>query len=282
MRYAVNTLLWTAAFDRSHIDLLPKIAEAGFEGVEIARFAFDGFPARDIRRGVESNGLECIFCSALTGHMSLIDPDTHDAALEYLKTGVRTAAEIGASMFIGPFCSPVGYLPGRRRTADEWNRAVDGLRKLGPVLADAGVTLALEPLNRFETYFLNTAEDARALAIAVADPRVGILFDTFHANIEEKSIPRAIEMLGEYVTHVHACENDRGIPGTGHIAWPGVFDALHRINYDGWVSIESFGFAVPEIAAAACIWRDLAPAPDAIAWEGLKFLKGLKGSGAAA
>jgi D-psicose/D-tagatose/L-ribulose 3-epimerase len=135
------------------------------------------------------------------------------------------------------------------------------------------VDLAIEPLNRFEAYFLNTAEDAARLCEEVGHPRVGVLFDTFHANIEEKDLGAAIVRLGRHIKHVHACENDRGIPGTGHVEWNCVFPALKQIGYDGWVVIESFGFAIEAIAAAACIWRDIAPTPESIAWEGVKFLK---------
>jgi D-psicose/D-tagatose/L-ribulose 3-epimerase len=275
MKFGINTLLWTAAFDRSNVHLLPRIKEAGFDGVEIARFAFHDFPVTDIRRALEENGLECIMCSALTGKTSLADPDTHTAALDFLKQGIRAAADLGAKLFVGPFCSPVGYLTGRRRTQDEWSRVTDGLRELGPVLEDAGVTMAVEPLNRFETFFLNTAHDARQLADTVSHPRVGILLDTFHANIEEKSIGAAAELLGDRLVHVHACENDRGIPGTGHVEWPELFGALRKTDYNGWLVIESFGFAIPEIATAACIWRDLASSPEAIAWDGLKFLRSM-------
>jgi D-psicose/D-tagatose/L-ribulose 3-epimerase len=135
------------------------------------------------------------------------------------------------------------------------------------------VDLAIEPLNRFEAYFLNTTEDAARLCEEVGHPRVGVLFDTFHANIEEKDLGAAIIGLGRHIKHVHACENDRGIPGTGHVEWNCVFPALKRIGYDGWIVIESFGFAIEAIAAAACIWRDIAPSPEVIAWEGVKFLR---------
>ena len=277
MKYGINTLLWTAAFDGSHLDLLPRIKAMGFDGVEIARFDFQGSARVPIRRAAEENGLEVIACSALTGRMSLANEHA-PASLDFLKEGIHWAAEIGATTLVGPFCSAVGYLPGRRRTADEWKRVVDGLQTLSPVLAETGITLAIEPLNRFETFFLNTAADARALCDAVDDPKIGVLFDTFHANIEEKTIASALEALGPHLKHVHTCENDRGIPGSGHVAWPELFDSLQRQKYDGWLVIESFGAAIPEIAAAACIWRDLAPTSEAIAEDGLKFLKNCQGA----
>ena len=271
MKYAVNTLLWTAAFDAGHLDLLARIKAGGFDGVEIARFDFGGFPAAQIRRALEQNQLECTFCTALTGQLSLAGND--GKALAHLKDAIHCAADIGAKVLAGPFCSAVGYLPGRRRTDDEWKRVIDGFRALIPALEETRVTLAIEPLNRFETFFLNTAADAKLLCDAVDHPQVGVLFDTFHANIEEKSIGAGLRATGRHLKHVHASENDRGVPGSGHVDWNALREGLRQLNYDGWLVIESFGFAIKEISAAACVWRDLAKTPDAIAYDGLQFLK---------
>ncbi|MBK5290265.1 MAG: sugar phosphate isomerase/epimerase [Acidobacteriia bacterium] len=274
MKFGVNTLLWTAAFDREHLPLLGQIKQRGFDLVEIARFNWDGFPAAEIRRELQRLDLGISTCSALTGNMSLVSQDAaiRAEALAFLRRGVEAAAEIASPVLIGPFCAPVGYLPGRRRTTDEWKWAVEGLQSLGATLDEFGITLAVEPLNRFETYFLNTTPDAVTLCREVNHPRVGILFDTFHANIEDKNLGDSIRAAAPYLNHVHACENDRGVPGSGHIEWASVFEALRQINYERYVVIESFGFAIKEIAAAACIWRDLAPSPDVIAWDGLRFL----------
>ena len=276
MKFGVNTLLWTAGFDSTHLSLLPPIKNAGFDGVEIARFDFKGFPAAEIRREADALGLEIIFCSALTADASIVTEDAaiRSRSLEFLKDGIRVAAELGAHVFIGPYLSAVGLLPGRRRTDDEWKRGIEGLQSLGDTLASHDVTLAVEPLNRFETYSLNTAEDAAALCEAVRHPNIGILYDTFHAHIEEKHTGDAIRRVGPWLKHVHTCENDRGVPGSGQVHWDAVFPALRDVGYDGWLVIESFGQNVPEIAAAACIWRDLAPSPEAIMLGGLQFLKG--------
>ncbi len=131
----------------------------------------------------------------------------------------------------------------------------EGFQSVGDTLAAHGVTFAIEPLNRFETYFLNTAADAAALAKEIGHPNIGILFDTFHANIEEKSIASGYRTVGPYLKHVHTCENDRGIPGSGHVAWKEVFQALRELKYDGWLTIEGFGFALKDLSAAASIWR---------------------------
>jgi D-psicose/D-tagatose/L-ribulose 3-epimerase len=272
MKYGINTFLWTASFNESNLDLLPRIKAMGFDGVELARFSFDDCPTAPIRRALEENALECTFCTALTGRLSLANEQA-PAALTFLRDAIHWAAEVGAKTVAGPFCSAVGYLPGRRRTEDEWQRAIEGLRSLTPVLEETGVALAVEPLNRFETFFLNTGADAAALCDAVNHPQVGVLFDTFHANIEERSIRSALVKIGRHLKHVHTCENDRGTPGSGHVAWPELFDSLGRLHYDGWLVIESFGSRVPEIATAACIWRDLAVSPEALAEDGLKFLK---------
>jgi D-psicose/D-tagatose/L-ribulose 3-epimerase len=185
----------------------------------------------------------------------------------------EACAEAGAKLIAGPLYSPVGYLPGRRRTEDEWKNAVDGYKQLGPVLAANGVTACIEPLNRFETYFLNTTEDAVKLCAEIDHPNVGILWDTFHANIEEKDPAKALRTTGRFLKHVHTCENDRGTPGSGHVDWKGVFGALRDMKYDGWLTIESFGFAIGELSAAASIWRDIERTPEDIAFEGIKFLK---------
>ena len=275
MKFGINTLLWTAAFGEEHLDLLPRFREWGFDGVEIARFAFDGFPAAKIRAALEREGLECTFCSALTGEVSLISQDAavRKAALEFLKDGIRVAAELGSPVFLGPFCSPVGKHTGQRPTSEEWKRATEGFAALSPELDACGVNLAHEPLNRFETYFTTTAAEVLQLCEQVGHPRLGVLFDTFHANIEEKDSAAAIAACGPRLHHIHICESDRGIPGTGQVHWNTVLPAIQNSGYDGWLVIESFGSRIPEIAAAACLWRDVAPSAEAIAREGVAFLK---------
>ncbi len=277
MQIGVNTLLWTAGFRLEHLPLIGKARELGLDGIELATFDFSSFPAAAARRELSALEMPGILCSALVGGMSLATDDValRARSLEFLKAGARATAEAGMSLFVGPFCSAVGYLPGRRRTADEWARCVDGLQSLGSYCDQFGVRVAVEPLNRFETYFLNTAADALRLCEEVAHPRIGVLYDTFHANIEEKNQAASIRLLGSHIFHVHTCENDRGIPGSGPIDWVGVIGALKEIGYDDWLVIESFGPGIKEIAAAACIWRDLADSPDDIPMIGARNLRAL-------
>src|SRR5258706_9404230 len=275
MKFGVTTFIWTASFDRSHLHLLPVIKEHGFDGIEVSLFRPLDFAAADIRRGLEENSLECTVCSVLTGGLSVISEDAavRRDTLSHMKDCVKATVDVGAGLIAGPLYSPVGYLPGRRRTADEWKWAVECYQSLGGLLERHTVTIAIEPLNRFETYFLNTAADAVKLCDEINHPRVGILFDTFHANIEEKDIAAGYRTVARHLKHVHTCENDRGIPGSGHIEWGAVFQAVHDLGYDGWLTIEGFGFAIPGLSAAAAIWRDIERTPEAIAFDGLPFLK---------
>jgi D-psicose/D-tagatose/L-ribulose 3-epimerase len=275
MKFGANTLIWSGEYDSRVQRLLPAIKENGFDGIEFPLFRLEGFDAAAVRKDTEAAGLECTVASALTGGLSLIsdDADTRAKARQQLKDKLNAATEAGAKVFCGPMYSPVGYLPGRRRTADEWKQAVEGFHSMGETLTANGMVLAIEPLNRFETYFLNTAADAARLCDQIDHPNIGILFDTFHANIEEKDIAAGIRTVGRHLRHVHTCENDRGIPGSGHVEWSGVFQALRDLRYDGWLTIESFGFNIGDISAAAAIWRDIEKTPESIAFEGVKFLK---------
>lgn len=274
MKYGVNLLIWTANFTEAHFPLLPKLKAAGFDGVELPLFAPEGYPAARVKQELDANGLEATTCVIIPeGNLFDADAAQRGKAMEHMKQAIAVNAELGSKMMAGPLYSPVGWLPGRRRTGEEWQRAIESYQQLGETLDAHGVSVGIEPLNRFETFFLNTAADGAAFCDAVGHARVGLLIDTFHSNIEEKNVADAYRIAGKHLKHVHTCENDRGIPGSGHVPWDDVFAALRDVNYDGWLTIESFGFNLPEISAAAAIWRDLAPTPDAIAVEGVKFLK---------
>jgi D-psicose/D-tagatose/L-ribulose 3-epimerase len=225
-----------------------------------------------VRREVANAGLALTVTTALPSdrHIAGEEEGVRRRTREWLRVALEKVTEAGGRMLAGPIYSPVGYLPGRRRTDAEWRRAVDELRQL-EWSAD-GARLAIEPLNRFETYFLNTAADGRRLCDEIGNPRIGILFDTFHANIEEKSIAGAIAEIGPRLLHVHLCENDRGVPGSGHIPFREVIGALRQQGYGGLVVVESFASTIQEIAAATAMWRDYAPSPDAFAEGAARYL----------
>lgn len=275
MRYGVNIFIWSADYNPSVAELFPAIKAGGFDGVEVPIFRPADFQSTHLRRALEANGLGATAVTVLVEGLNIISPDAdiRRRSVADFADKIKAIADAGIQVLAGPMYSPVGYLPGRRRTSDEWKWAVDAFQSVTPALDSTGASLAIEPLNRFETYFLNTVADGVALCDEIAHPRVGMLVDTFHANIEEKDIATAYRMAARHLKHVHTCENDRGIPGSGHIEWPSIVDAIKSTGYDGWLTIESFGFALGEISAAASIWRDIEKSPEMIAYDGVRFLR---------
>ncbi len=279
-KFSVSTLLWQVDFTPADLPLLARLKAHGFDGVDIAVFEPARFDAPVIRRGLEANGLECTVCSVIPRGLSLISDDAavRAGARQHLRDVIKVAAETGAHIVDGPLYCPVGYLPGRRRTTDEWKWAVDGLQSVTGDLTSHDVTLAIEPLNRFETFFVNTSADVAALCDDVGHPRVGVTYDTFHSNIEDKDLGAAIRRIGRHLKFVQMSESDRGTPGSGHVAWPEVIEALREVGYDGWLSIESFAANLADFSSAVCIWRDIEPVTESIAFDGVKFLKTLVAS----
>lgn len=277
MKYGVNTMVWTTRVSEEQRPLFSRIKEWGFDGVEL--FLSPAEPANlpAVKRMLDDLGLERAACSVLPREANLISGDAQMRArgVEFLKQCVERTAELGGRLICGPLYAGLGVMTGRRRTEDEWKWAAEGLRDAAERGRELGVTLCIEPLNRFETYFLNTLEDAARLVRDIRSPNVQIHFDTFHANIEERHPAESLRLVAKELGHVHLSENDRGIPGTGHNDWRGVFLALKEIGYDGWMTIESFAQPEPELAAAAAIWRDLAPSGDDLARRGLQFAKAL-------
>lgn len=275
MNIGVNTMVWTGKFDTSHLALLERIKKWGFDSVEISIFDYTDFPIRETREALENLGLKLSVTSAMPAGTSLLDvsAQTRKASMDWMRRALATVSELGGTVLAGPFYSPVGFLPGTRRTEDEWKRVVDCYRELAPEFEKLPAKVAIEPLNRFETFFLNLDQDAVRLCDEINSPSVGILFDTFHANIEERDLFAACRGTAKHLLHVHTCENDRGAPGSGHIPFPGLFETLKSIGYDGLLVIESFASNIPEIARAAAIWRDLAESQDQLAIQGLEYLR---------
>ena len=201
------------------------------------------------------------------------DAKHRKGALQHLKWAIECSQALGSNLLCGPFYQPLGMFSGQAPTEEEKQRAAEVHRQAGDLAAKANVTLALESLNRFECYFLNTMADAAAYVKRVNHPNCGVMFDTFHANIEEKDPVGCISENIDVIKHVHISENDRGTPGKGHIDWRGTFKALRSGGYDQWLVIEAFGRALPDLAAATRVWRDFFPSRDGVYIEGLKFIK---------
>lgn len=281
MKIGVNTWVWTSPFSTQEFGLLPKIKAMGFDLVEVAVDDIALIDAALLGKVARDNDLSVGICGAFgpSRDMSSDDPAVRRNAAQYIVDCIGLAQAVGSTLVSGPLYAAVGKT--RLAPADQKARerawAVEGLRQVGKVATDAGVTLGIEPLNRFETDMINLVDQAITLIREIDHPAYKLHIDTFHANIEEKSIPDAIRAAGSLLGHFHACENDRGIPGTGHVDWIGIRDALREIGYDGPVVIESFTPGAVEIAKAAAIWRPLAPSQDELARQGARFLRDLLG-----
>ncbi len=277
MKYGVNTMVWTTRVGKAQEPLLARIKEWGFDGAELFLSPEEPADLRAVRAVLDRLGLERTTCTVIPRDCHLVspEPDVRARGVRYLKACLERTVDLGSNLICGPMHSGLGVMSGRRRTQDEWKWAVEALREVGGRATELGVMVCLEPLNRFETYFLNTLEDAGRLVHDIGIPNVKIHFDTFHANIEERHPAAALRSIAKELGHVHISENDRGIPGTGHNDWRGVLMTLKEIGYGGWLTIESFAQPEPDLAAAAAIWRDLAPSGDELARAGLKFIRNL-------
>jgi D-psicose/D-tagatose/L-ribulose 3-epimerase len=275
MKVGMNLLLWTGNVTEEHYPLLEKIKAWGFDGAELPLFGFDKAQYQAIRKTLDSIGLECTTVTIVPPEANPIDSDSkiRAAAVDRLKQAIDTCQILNCKVMCGPYVSPVGKLVGRGRSADEWKWAVESFQKLAPYAQQAGVMLGLEALNRFETYFVNCMADISRLVDEVNHPNFRLMYDTFHANIEEKSVPEAIRTAGKRIVHVHISENDRSTPGEGQVRWSENFETLKAINYDGWLVIEAFGLALPELAAATCIWRRMFPDEEHVATRGIQFIR---------
>ena len=275
VRYGLNLLVYTASLPKDKIDVIPKVAEMGYDGVEIPFTDLAVLDAPAIRKAREKAGVGLSSCCVLEEHGGLCSHEASErkAGLDRLRRMVDLTAEMGGDVMGGPLYAPVRYLTGRAPTAEELAWCAEGLAAAADHAAKAKVTLAIEPLNRFETFVVTTAGDAVKLVQATNRPNLKVQMDTFHANIEERDTAAAIRATGRRLGHFHACENDRGIPGTGQVRWKEVFAALREIDYTGWVTIESFATGIVDLCAAACIWRPIYDSADDLATKGLAFLK---------
>jgi len=281
VKYGAYALIWAPEFGEEQLYLFDKVKEMGFEGIEIPLgYPFlRSLPVSGIKKKIEQTGLQCVCSTGLDEERNIISSqqEKRQKGIKFLQECVKIAADLGSDVLAGVLYAPWGGFTGESRTSDEWNYCKEGLMKVAEVAKRYSLFLAIEPVNRFESYFLNTAEDAKRLIAEIGHPNIKMHLDTFQMNIEEDNLYKAIKTAGELLYHFHCCASHRGIPGKGHIDWIGVFKALKEVGYKRWLIIESFTpQAAKEFGKQAAVWRDLAPTPDSIAEEGLKFLKSIE------
>jgi len=260
MQLSVNLLCAAGFIGKDEFRLVSLAQDAGFDGVEIPMLS--GEVSDYAALGDVCDALAMTrSCTAISP-----DPDTDPTSADpyirargiaHLDWIVQCATALGASSIGGPFHAPIGHFTGIAPTGEEWKRGADAHHNMAEKAAKHEIILALEPLNRFETHFLNTATQAVEYTDLVGHSNFGIMYDTFHAHIEEKNQPAAIAHLGDLINVLHISENDRGIPGTGQIDFPAIMAAMKEVQYDGLIVMEAFGSGLPELAAATRIWRPM-------------------------
>ena len=279
MKFGINAFLFASPFTNKSVSHFSLFKELGFDGVELAYEKTGDFDPRVVLQALKENGLECCsVCGAYGPDRDLRgDQSAQETSKQYIKDCLDACHELECELFIGPHYSAVGrsQMESEEDKKQQWALVVKNLQELCQYAEKKGVYIAVEPLNRFETDFLNICADAKRLVNDVGSPMLKIHLDTFHMNIEEKSSMMAILDAGKLLYHFHASENDRGAPGTGAVDWKGVKDALVKIHYERYVVIESFTPDVEIIARAASIYRETEKNSLALATKGLAFLKAL-------
>jgi D-psicose/D-tagatose/L-ribulose 3-epimerase len=277
IRYAVHAYAWTSNWSNESLAIVDRAAALGLDAIEIPLMELDAVDPAAIRERAAAAGLDVltsVVCADDT------DPSSEDeriraAALDFLNACVDATADMGASVFTGVTYSALGRRPERRPTRTDAERAAEVLRAAARHAAGRGVTIGIEPVNRYETFLVNTAAQALELMQLVGEPNVGVHLDAYHMNIEEDDFRAPVELVAEHLVHFHLSESHRGIPGRGTVDWEGIMGALGDAGYSGYVGLESFAEVSDAMRGATCIWRDLAPSSDELVREGLAYLKGL-------
>lgn len=279
MKIGFNLLLYTGHVTEANYPVIEKLKKAGYDGVELPIFDVSN-PAHfaSIGKVLKDNGLECTAVTVLPDEAhNAISPvaANRQGAIDHLKRVIECAHNAGVQTLCGPYYQVLGQFTGAFPTETELNHAAEVHRAIAPVAQAAGVKCAIEALNRFESHLLNTMEQAASYVKRVDHPNFGTMYDTFHANIEEKSPIAAIDTVfaSGKLNHVHISENDRGTPGRGHINLTEQIQHLKKIGYNGWMTIEAFGSALPDLAAATRVWRDFFPSTEQVYEEGIQVIK---------
>lgn len=274
VKIGMNMFLWTTHVGREHEALLRDIKATGYDGVEVPVFEGDIGHYQELAAMLDDIGLERTAVSAMGDpSMNLIgDSAARARGVDYMRATLDKTNALGASLICGPLHSTLGHFSGEGPTEQEFANSISSQRLIGDHAGALGITVALEALNRFECYLVNTMDVLAAHLGDIDHPNIRAMYDTFHANIEETDPIGALTRNAGSVAHIHISENDRGVPGRGNIPWQETYAAIHNIGYDGWLTIESFGRGLPDLAAATKVWRDFAESPEAVYREGYRHI----------
>ena len=273
----LSTFVLASPFADEDVGRFKSVADMGYDVIEVCIENPELIHPEVIAEEARRCGLGISICGAFGAERDMASPSAvrRQTAMAYLKYCVDVAQRVESPHVAGPMYSATGRaeLMSTAERASWLMRAAEGLRQVADYAAERAVALAIEPLNRFETDMINTVDQALELCDLIDRSNVGLLLDTFHMNIEEKRIGEAIRRAGTRLLHVQVSENDRGTPGSGHVPWLEVFEALHDVEYEGWIVVESFLPTVEEIARAVSLWRPVASSMEALARDGLAFIR---------
>lgn len=279
-KFGVSSFIWSENFSKNDLNLIKTAKNLGFEVIDLLISHPEDFPVKEVREITKSIGIEPTTITVLNRETNLIDPDIkiRKAGIEFLKKLIDINTAIGSKILGGVNYAAWGYLSGKPRTEDEWKMSIECMREVANYARHGSeVVIAVEPVNRFETHFLNIAEDAVKYCKEVGTDNIKVHLDSFHMIREELNFTKAVKTCGkEYLAYVHVCENNRGIPGTGLVPWKEFFYALKIIGYNGPMVIESFDPSFEELNRLCAIWRKFAETGEALAVEGLKNLKNIE------
>ncbi|MEM6980924.1 MAG: sugar phosphate isomerase/epimerase [Planctomycetota bacterium] len=275
MKYGMNLLLWSGEVTEELLPVCEQLKAIGFDGVELPMFNLE-LDYAGLGKQLDALGLARTAVTIRNEEDNPIssDPAIRQRGVELSKKTLDVCAAAGVETLVGPYHSAIGLFSGAGATEDEWKWGVESMRHVAEHAGEVGVKLGVEALNRFECYFLNTHADSARFVRDVDHPACGMMYDTFHSNIEEKSVADAVSAGGDKLFHIHISENDRSTPGEGGVKWDENFDAIAASGYDGWLVIEAFGLALPEIAAATKIWRRMFDDEISLSRKGFEFMTG--------
>ena len=275
MKIGVHAYAWTSEWSNKTLGLIERAKNLGLDLIEIPLMRLDLCDPVAVRNEAQRVGIDVCTSTVLNEQTDLTDDsaEVRKKGTAYLKDCVKATAEMGGSCLSGVIYSAIGKKSDTRPGRKQWKYSAEGLKEVCRYAQDFGVTVGVEPVNRYETYLINTCSQAVELVNMIDEPNAAVHLDTYHMNIEEKDFYQATRLAGDRLCHYHLCENDRGVPGTGLVDWEGIFRALGEMNYQGNAALESFVEVSDNMREATCVWRDLAPSGDVLVGEGLKFIR---------
>lgn len=275
MRFGIHLSAWLKAWDDKLISNIERVADIGYHGVEIPLMNPDNFPTSEAKKELERNDLNLTTGTGLSEETDITsdNPEKREAGRRHLKKCIEISSELGSSLLGGVIYAPWGKHFHQRGA--RYDRFISEFRQVAKIASENDVKLALEIINRYETNFLNTVDQGKETLADLNSNAVGLHLDTYHANIEETSVPGAIRNAGDDLFHLHVASNCRTVPGTGHLPWKRIKEALTEIDYDGWITVESFMGGETEVGRDTYSWRSLSDSPEDLAADSLSFLENL-------